>query len=102
MRLARSCCCSTAVCVVIFARLVQRTSYTYMDALFAQEVKSTWGESGRYWERIDVLAGSQDNQGRSRQRGPATGPRGPGGWFGPGPEAATARRPQWDARRPSR
>ena len=69
MRLARSCCCSTAVSVVIFSHLVQRTLRTYMDALFGQEVKSTRGESGRYWERIDVLAGSQDNQGPSRQKG---------------------------------
>jgi hypothetical protein len=36
--------------------LVQRTSRTYMDALLGPEVKSTRGESGRYWETIDVLA----------------------------------------------
>jgi len=39
-----------------------------MDALFGQEVKSTRGESGRCLGEIDVLAGSQDNQGPSRQK----------------------------------
>ena len=41
----------------------------YMDALFGQEVKSTRGESGRCLGEIDVLAGSQDNQGLKRQKG---------------------------------
>lgn len=73
MRLARSCCCSTAVCVVIFARLVQRIAYVYMHALLGQEVKSTRGESGRCLEKIDAVApgvgelGTESPKRRSRR-----------------------------------
>ena len=46
---------------------MQRTSY--VGALSVRELKLRRGESARCLGEIDVLAGSQDNQGPSRQRG---------------------------------